>query len=107
MIVNQYDIVLVNLDPTQGHEIQKTRPCVVLSPDEMNRHLHTIVVAPMTSTLKNYPTRVAVKHNGQLGMVALDQVRTIDRSRIIKNMGHLAKDEVSQCKQVIRETYVD
>jgi len=79
MDLNQYDIVLVNLDPTVGSEIKKTRPCVIISPNEMNKYLRTIVVAPMTTNTKKYPTRIPVKSNGKKGMIAIDQIRTIDK----------------------------
>ena len=107
MVLNQYAIVLVNLDPTIGHEIKKTRPFVILSPNEMNRHLRTIVVGPMTTTLTRYPTRVPIVHNQKEGMVALDQIRTIDRQRIIKVLGSLSKSEWEHIKRVMQETYVD
>ncbi len=107
MALNQYGIVLVNLDPTIGGEIKKTRPCVIISPDEMNKFLRTIVVAPMTTTLKKYPTRVLVEHNNKTGMIALDQIRTIDKTRVLKTFGHLSKTEIANCKAVIREAYVD
>jgi mRNA interferase MazF len=107
MELNQYAIVLVNLDPTIGSEIKKTRPCVIISPNEMNRHLQTIVLAPMTTNTKNYPTRVAVELNSMKGMIVLDQIRTVDKSRLIKIMGQLNSTEIMQCKAVIKETYVD
>ncbi|WP_339698141.1 type II toxin-antitoxin system PemK/MazF family toxin [Algoriphagus aquimarinus] len=107
MEITQYLIVLVNLDPTIGSEIRKTRPCVVISPDEMNHHLQTIVIAPMTTNLKKYPTRVAVYHDSKKGMIAIDQVRTIDRSRIIKVFDKLKPQEIRKCKSVIKETFVD
>jgi len=106
MEVNQYQIVLVNLNPTLGSEMKKTRPCVIISPDEMNRHLSTIVIAPMTSQSKNYPTRVPVKHLTKKGWVVLDQIRTIDRARIIKKMGSLSEKEIYLIKSVMHETYV-
>ena len=105
--INQYDIVLVNLDPTMGSEMKKTRPCVVLSPNEMNKYLQTIVIAPMTSSSKNYPTRIKVVHNGQQGWVVIDQIRTIDRNRIIKRFETLKSKEIEQVKNAIKETYVD
>lgn len=107
MEINQYQIVLVNLDPTIGSEIKKTRPCVVLSPIEMNKYLRTIVFAPMTTSSKNYPTRVEVKHDNKIGWVVLDQIRTIDKQRIIKPLGRLSKPEIKEVKSIIRETYVD
>jgi mRNA interferase MazF len=107
MEITQYSIVLVNLDPTLGSEIQKTRPCVVISPDEMNKHLNTIVLAPMTTNLKRYPTRFAVELDGKKGMIVIDQIRTVDKVRILKVLGKLAKTEIKSCKEVIRETFVD
>ncbi len=107
MELKQYAIVLVNLDPTIGSEIKKTRPCVIISPDEMNRHLHTIVLAPMTTNTKNYPTRVAVEMNSTKGMIVLDQIRTVDRSRLLKIIGQLNPTQIATCKAVIRKTYVD
>ena len=107
MELNQYYIVLVNLDPTIGSEIKKTRPCVIISPNEMNRHLLTIVLAPMTTNTKNYPTRVAVELNSMKGMIVLDQIRTLDISRVIKIIGQLNSTQIATCKAIIKETYVD
>ena len=107
MEINQYQIVLVNLDPTIGSEIKKTRPCVVISPNEINHNLRTIIIAPMTSSSRNYPTRIEVFHNNQKGWVVIDQIRTIDKSRVIKAFGHLSVKEIKLCKQVIKETLVD
>ena len=106
MKINQYEIVLVNLEPTLGSEISKTRPCVVISPDEMNKYLQTIVIAPMTSNSKSYPTRVPVKHNKIKDWVVLDQIRTIDRNRIVKIYGSLTEKELHVVKSVIHETIV-
>ena len=103
----QYDIVLVNLDPTIGSELKKTRPCVVLSPNEMNRYLQTIVIAPMTSSSKSYPTRVEVQQTKTKGWVFIDQIRTIDRARIVKKFGTLSESEIEKVKRVIQETFVD
>lgn len=105
--LNQYDIVLVNLDPTIGSEMKKTRPCTVLSPNEMNKYLRTIVVAPMTTSSKPYPTRVEVKHKGAKGWIAIDQIRTIDRIRIIKRFETLTEKEIEKVKSVMQETFVD
>ncbi|AWG22782.1 growth inhibitor PemK [Flavobacterium faecale] len=107
MELKQYSIVLINLDPTVGSEIQKTRPCVIVSPDEMNKYLNTIVIAPMTSSLKEYPTRIPVTHNEQKGMIAIDQIRTVDKVRIIKLVGKLNKTEIKKTKEIIKETFVD
>jgi len=107
MELKQYVIVLVNLDPTVGSEIKKTRPCVIISPDEMNKYLNTIVLAPMTTNSKKYPTRVSVNHNGKKGMIAIDQIRTVDKERIIKIFEKLNDSEINNCKMVIKETFVD
>ena len=107
MELKQYQIVLVNLDPTIGSEMKKTRPCVIISPDEMNQYLQTIVVAPMTSNSKPYPTRVEVKHNKTKGWVVLDQIRTIDRKRVVKIFDFLSDKEIYKLKAVIQETFVD
>ncbi len=107
MELKQYSIVLVNLDPTIGSEIKKTRPCVIISPNEINKFLNTIVVAPMTTNLKKYPTRIQVEHNDKKGMIAIDQIRTIDKSRILKKFDRLSKSEIQKCKDIIRETFVD
>lgn len=107
MEIKQYDIVLINLDPTIGSEMKKTRPCVVLSPNEMNKYLQTIVVAPMTTSSKPYPTRVEIKHNQTKGWIAIDQIRTVDRARIEKSNETLTAKEIVKVKSVIKETFVD
>jgi mRNA interferase MazF len=107
MELNQYEIVLVNLNPTIGSEIKKTRPCVIVSPNEMNKYLRTIVVAPMTTKSKSYPTRIEVKHDNKIGWIVIDQIRTIDKRRIVKSMERLSQPEIKEVKSVIRETYVD
>lgn len=103
----QYQIVLVSLDPTIGIEIQKPCPCVIISPDEMNQYLVTIVIAPVTSSSKPYPTRIEIKNSKTKGWIILDQIRTVDRQRITKTFGFLADTEISKVKTVIKETYVD
>lgn len=107
MELNQYSIILVNLDPTVGSEIKKTRPCVIISPNEMNKYLRTIVVAPLTTNLKKYPTRIAIKTNNKKGMVAIDQIRTINKQRIVKVFDSLTRSEIRKCKEVLKETFVD
>lgn len=107
MEVKQYQIVLVNLDPTLGSEIQKTRPCVIVSPNEINDNLRTVVIAPLTSTSRKYPTRVKVRHNSQEAWVVIDQIRTINKIRIIKKLGTLTEKEILEFKRVIRETFID
>ena len=107
MELNQYDIVLVNLNPTIGSEIKKTRPCLIISPNEMNRPLRTIVIAPMTTSSKNYPTRIEIKHNKRKGWIVIDQIRTVDKQRIINVLGKLTKPEIKEVKFVLRETFVN
>jgi len=107
MEISQYQIILVNLDPTLGSEIKKTRPCIVISPNEMNKFLNTVVIAPMTTSSKNYPTRIEVKHDNKIGWIVLDQIRTIDKQRIIKGLGQLTKSEINELKSVLKETYID
>ena len=107
MELKQYQIVLVNLDPTIGSEIKKTRPCVIISPNEMNKYLRTIIVAPMTTTSRKYPTRIEVKHDRKIGWIVIDQIRTIDKQRIIKILGRLSQPEIKELKSIIKETFVD
>ncbi|MCB2167394.1 MAG: type II toxin-antitoxin system PemK/MazF family toxin [Deltaproteobacteria bacterium] len=87
VVVNRFDMVLINLDPTVGSEIKKTRPCLVISPDEMNRHIRTVIIAPMTSANKDYPTRVSCRFKKKEGQIVLDQIRTVDKTRLVKKLG--------------------
>ncbi len=107
MDIKQYQIVLVNLEPTIGSEIKKVRPCVIISPNEINKYLRTIIVAPMTTTSRKYPTRIEVKHDGKIGWIVVDQIRTIDKQRIIKILGRLSNSEIKELKSIIKETFVD
>lgn len=107
MEIGQYAIVLVNLDPTVGSEIRKTRPCVIISPNEMNRYLKTVIIAPMTTNLRKYPPRFPVTHNKTKGMVVLDQIRTVDKKRIHKVFDTLSNIEIKNCKKIIKEILVD
>jgi mRNA interferase MazF len=107
MDLKQYQLILVNLDPTVGHEIRKTRPCVIISPNEMNFFLATLVIAPITSSHKDYPTRIQVKHGDKTGWVVIDQVRTIDKQRVVKILGKLTEPEIKKIKHIIKETFVD
>ncbi len=107
MSVAQYDIVIVNLDPTIGGEMKKTRPCAVLSPNEMNKHLRTVIIAPITSKSNPYPTRIEISFQGQTNWIALEQVRTIDKKRIWKQVATLASAEITTIKQVLKEMLVD
>ncbi|MEL7123085.1 MAG: type II toxin-antitoxin system PemK/MazF family toxin [Bacteroidota bacterium] len=103
----QYQVVIVNLDPTLGKEIRKTRPCVIISPDEMNRPLQTVIIAPITSKSKEYPTRVKINFQGNKNWVVIDQIRTIDKRRITKSLNKLSENEIELIKNVIKETLVD
>ena len=105
--MEQYAICLVNLDPTIGHEIKKTRPCVIVSPDEMNQHIATIIIAPMTTQSHAYPTRVPLTFQGKSGWIVLDQIRTIDKSRIIKKLGKLNSHKITEVKNILNEMLVE
>jgi len=107
MGLGQYQIVLVNLEPTIGSEIKKTRPCAIVSPDEMNKHLRTVIIAPMTTKSRSYPTRVRVKQQNESGWLVIDQLRTIDKQRIIKILGQLSPAEINKTKAIIKEMLVD
>jgi mRNA interferase MazF len=107
MEIKQYQIFIVNLDPTIGREIKKTRPCLVISPDEMNKYLKTIIIAPITSKSKDYPTRIKFSLEGNENWIALDQIRTIDIMRIIKFIAELETKEIKKVKAIIKETFVD
>jgi len=102
---NRFDILLVSLDPSQGYEIKKTRPCVVVSPNEMNKYIRTIIIAPMTSKIRNYPTRVPITFEGKEGDVVLDQIRTIDKSRVIKKLGTLDAKTASLVLEALNKIF--
>lgn len=103
--VGQFSIHLVALDPTQGSEIRKTRPAVVVSPNEMNRFLRTVIIAPMTSRTHGYPTRIPIRFRGKDGEIALDQIRTVDKGRLIKRMGSLPDHAIQQISAVLVEMF--
>lgn len=107
MVVKRFAVYLVNLDPTVGAEIQKTRPCVVVSPDEMNRHIATVIVAPMTTQGKIYPTRVVCQFEGKSGLIVLDQLRTVDKTRLVKRLGTLSEAEQTVVLQVLAEMFAE
>jgi len=107
LVINQFDVILVNLDPTMGSEVRKTRPCAVISPNEINHQLNTLVIAPLTSTSKPYPSRVQVESGGRLGWVMLDQIRSVDRQRVTKVLGKLSGNEAISIKKVMKELFVD
>jgi len=91
MEYQRFEVYLINLDPTIGSEIKKTRPCVIISPNEMNNHISTVIIAPLTSRLRNYPTRIPCRVEGKQGQIVLDQIRTVDKSRLIKKITTLNK----------------
>ncbi|MGA3164639.1 MAG: type II toxin-antitoxin system PemK/MazF family toxin [Terriglobia bacterium] len=99
------EVWLVSLDPTQGSEIQKTRPCLVVSPDESNRHLRTVIIAPMTTVTRPYPTRVALTFQGKQGQVALDQLRAIDRQRLVRKLGRISPKAAAAVSTVLVEMF--
>ena len=105
MVIERFGVYRVSLDPTVGSEISKARPCVVVSPDEMNRHIRTVIVAPLTTTRKRYPTRVACRFAGKAGEVVLDQVRTVDKSRLVKRLGVLDNAGSAAVLEVLREMF--
>jgi mRNA interferase MazF len=104
-VVDRFDIFLVSLDPSKGLEIKKTRPCLVISPDEMNRYIKTLIVAPMTSKIRDYPTRILVTFEGKKGNIVLDQIRTIDKSRIVKKLGSLDTETASLVLETLRKMF--
>jgi mRNA interferase MazF len=99
------EVWLVTLDPTEGSEIRKTRPCVVVSPDEMNRHLRTVIVAPMTTAERLYPTRVALRFQGKSGQAALDQLRAVDRQRLVRKLGAISAKTAQAISSVLAEMF--
>jgi len=107
MVVKRFEVYLVALDPTIGTEIQKTRPCVIISPDEMNRHIATVIVAPMTTRGRQYPTRVSCRIRGKNGQIVLDQIRTIDKTRLVKLMGQLGKETRNKVLAVLGEMFAE
>lgn len=104
-LVRRFEVHLISLDPTKGSEIRKTRPCVIISPDEMNKHIRTVIIAPMTSTTKNYPTRVTTMFQGKKGQVVLDQIRTVDKSRLIKNLGSISSVAEEKVLSTLQEMF--
>ena len=103
--IKRFDVYLISLDPTHGSEIKKTRPCVVISPDEMNKHIRTVIIAPMTTKGQNYPTRIACMFDGKSGQIVLDQIRTVDKTRLIKQLGVLDQLTASSVLQVLQSMF--
>jgi len=107
LVVKRFEVFLVNLDPTVGSEIQKTRPCVVISPDEMNAHIATVIVAPMTTKGQAYPTRVICQFQGKDGQIVLDQIRTIDKTRLVKKLGEIGVGEQKAVLDTLAEMFAE
>ena len=105
MEVGRFDVYLVNLDPTLGSEIQKTRPCLVVSPNEMNRYIRTVIVAPMSTKGGAYPTRVALRFQKRTGQVVLDQIRTVDKRRLVRRLGKVDSKTVTKILEVLAEMF--
>ncbi|HWA05002.1 MAG TPA: type II toxin-antitoxin system PemK/MazF family toxin [Ignavibacteria bacterium] len=105
MVIYRFEVYFVNLDPAKGSEINKGRPCVVISPNEMNKYLKTVIVAPMTSTLKGYASRIGCKFKGKKGEIALDQVRTVDRGRLITKMGRINEETAANVLSRLQEIF--
>lgn len=105
MVVRRFDVYLANLDPTVGSEIQKTRPCLIVSPDEMNRYVRTVIVAPMTTKGRPYPTRVACSFEGKEGQVVLDQLRTVDKTRLVKRLGSIGDRTQEEVLSALAELF--
>jgi mRNA interferase MazF len=107
MVIRQYEVFLVNLDPTIGHEIRKTRPCLIVSPDEMNRHISTVIIAPMTTKSREFPSRVRIRFQRKDGWIVLDQIRTVDKRRLAKRLGKIGSSTTLQVKAVLSEMLVE
>jgi len=107
MVIRQYEVYLISLDPTIGHEIKKVRPCVIISPDEMNKNISTVIIVPMTTQSRFYPTRIPLKFTGKEAWIVLDQLRTVDRKRLIEKLGKLDQKTINQVKSIIKEMLVD
>jgi mRNA interferase MazF len=106
-VVKRFEVHLVQLDPTVGSEIRKTRPCLVISPDEMNRHIRTVIVAPMTTRTRAYPTRVACRFQKKSGQVVLDQLRTVDRERLVRRLGRVDRRTQKAVLGVLAELFAE
>ena len=107
MVISQYRVYWVDLNPTIGSEINKIRPCLVISPDEMNRHINTVIIAPLTSKSRNYPTRVKTRFSGRDGWIVLDQIRCIDKRRLKKDGGSIDPEHINSVKNAIKTMLVD
>jgi mRNA interferase MazF len=107
MVVNQYEIYWTDLEPSQGSEMKKVRPCVIISPDEMNHNINIVIIAPLTSTSKNYPFRVKIEFDQRNGWIVLDQIRAIDKTRLREIAGQLTENDILNVKSILKEMLVD
>jgi mRNA interferase MazF len=107
MVIKRFEVYLVNLDPTVGSEIKKTRPCVIVSPDEMNRHIATVIVAPMTTKGRPYPTRVSCEFEDKASQVVLDQLRTVDKKRLVKRLGEIDSETQRKVLAILVEMFAE
>jgi mRNA interferase MazF len=105
MVVSRFEVYLIRLDPTEGHEIQKTRPCLVISPDDMNQYLSTVIVAPMTTKGRSYPTRVSIRFQRKTGRIVLDQIRTVDKTRLVRRLGRIDEATAQQVLALLGEMF--
>ncbi len=105
MGINRFEVYLVNLDPTLGSEIKKTRPCMVVSPNEMNRHIRTVIVAPMTTKGRPYPSRVSCRFQGKEGQIVLDQLRTLDKARLVRQLGRISRNTAHKALELLQEMF--
>ncbi len=107
MVVKRFEVYLVNLDPTAGSEIQKSRPCLIISPDEMNRHVATVMIAPMTTKGRAYPTRAACRFKGKEGQIVLDQIRTVDKTQLVRRLGFIAKETQHEVLAILADLFAE
>lgn len=107
MVVERFDVFLVNLDPTVGSETKKMRPCVIVSPNEMNRYISTVIVAPVTTRGRRYPTRVVCQFQGKDGQIVLDQIRTVDKARLVKRLGQISDDRQRAVLDTLAEMFAE
>jgi mRNA interferase MazF len=105
MVISRFEVYLVQLDPTKGHEIQKTRPCLIISPDELNHNIGTVIVAPMTTKGRPYPSRVPVRFRKKGGQIVLDQIRTVDKTRLVQRLGKIDTQTAQKVLSMLGEMF--
>ncbi len=105
VIIRQFDVFLVSLDPTQGCEINKTRPCLIISPDELNDSIRTVIIAPMTTKGRDYPTRIYCEFMNKAGQIVLDQIRTVDKARLVKRLGSITQSQAEEILDVLQRLF--